>query len=100
MMKLHGVDVFVQCPQTPDLPTEFGAFKLILISNRGTRVYPPPAPETDLLDWPQCRFLSENEVSDADVDALVAHLTSLGYRWTKCQKLFLKDGVNQFSQPY
>lgn len=100
MMNLHGVDVYIWTPQTPDLPKEFGKFKLILISNRGTRVYPPPAPDMDLLDWPRARFLCDDVVTDEEVDALVHHLTSLGWRWTKCQKLFIKDGVNQFSQPY
>jgi hypothetical protein len=100
MMTLHGVDVYIWTPETPDLPKEFGKFSLKLISNRGTRVWPPPAPDMDLLDWPRSRYLSDDEVTDQDIDSLVNHLTSLGYRWTKCQKLFKKDGVNQFSEPY
>ena len=100
MMTLHGVDIFMWNPETPDLPKEFGPFTLKLISNRGTRVYPPPAPDASLCDWPQCRFLSDNEVTDQDVDSLVAHLTGLGHKWTKCQKLFRREGVDQFSQPY
>jgi hypothetical protein len=54
----------------------------------------------DLLDWPRCRFLSDEVVSDAEIDALVQHLSGQGFTWTKCQKLFRKDGVDQFSQPY
>lgn len=100
MMNLHGVDVYIWTPSTPDLPKEFGPFFLKLISNRGTRVYPPPAPDMDLMDWPRCRFFSESEVTDKDVNDLLVHLTDLGWRWTKTQKLFRKDGVNQFSEPY
>jgi hypothetical protein len=99
-MTLHGVDVYIWTPDTPDLPKEFGKFTLKLISNRGTKVYPPPAPDMHLLDWPRCRFVSDDEVSDQEVDELVAHLSGLGWRWTKCQKLFRKDGVNQYSEPY
>lgn len=100
MMTLHGVDVYIWHPETPDIPKEFGPFTLNLISNRGTRVYPGPAPEMDLLDWPRCRYLAEGEVSHEQIDELVAHLTGLGWKWTKTQKLFKIDGVDAFSQPY
>ena len=56
--------------------------------------------QAKLLDWPQCRFLSDSEVTDAQIDELVNHITGMGYKWTKCQKLFRKEGVDQFSQPY
>ena len=100
MMTLHGVDVFLKTPEIPDLPTEIGPFTLKLISNRGNRVWPPPVPETQITDWQQCRYLSDNEVSDAQVDELVQKLTGLGHTWTKCQKLFKINGDNAFSQPY
>jgi hypothetical protein len=100
MMTLHGVDVYIWTPETPDLPKEFGKFKLKLISNRGTKVWPPPAPDMHLLDWPRSRYVSDEEVTDQEIDELVAHLSGQGYRWTKCQKLFRKDGVNQYSEPY
>lgn len=99
-MNLHGADIFLMCPDIPDVPKEVGKFSLVFISNRGTRVYPPPAPEVDLLDWSQCRYLSDQEATDAEIDDLVQHLSKAGWTWTKCQKLFKKDGVNQFSQPY
>ncbi len=99
-MTLHGVDIYLWTPETPDLPKEFGPFKLVLISNRGTRVYPPPAPEMELMNWPRARYISDAEVSDAQIDELVRKISSDGWRWTKCQKLFRLDGVDQFSQPY
>jgi hypothetical protein len=99
-MNLHGVDVYIWSDQTPDLPKQHGPFELKLISNRGTKIYPGPVPDMELLDWPRCRFVSESEVTDGQVDELVSHLSSLGFRWTKCQKLFRKDGVNQYSEPY
>ncbi len=100
MMNLHGVDIYLWIPETPDVPKEFGNMKLTMISNRGTKVYPPPAPEMDLLDWPRCRYVSETEITDVEIDQLVAHLTAIGFRWTKCQKLFRKEGVNQYSEAY
>jgi hypothetical protein len=99
-MDLHGVDVFIQSPRTPSLPERFGTLKLVLITNRGTRVYPPPAPDIAPDDLPRCRYVSETPVTDDDIDQLAAHLTSQGWRWSKCQKLFRKDGIDQFSQAY
>ncbi len=100
MMTLHGVDVYLRTPEIPDIPKTYGAFTLQMISNRGSRVYPPPTPEMELSDWQQCRYLSDAEVTDAQIDELVGHLSSLGWQWTKCQKLFKIDGDNAFSQPY
>lgn len=99
-MTLHGADVFIRTPEMPELPPQIGPFSLTFISSRGTRIYPPPAPHTAPNDWPQCRFLSEEVVTDVQVDELVSHLTELGWQWTKLQKLFKIDGVNAFSMPY
>lgn len=100
MMNLHGVDIYLWSDTIPDVPKTVGKFKLELISSRGTRVYPPPAPDITLDDWPRCRYVSEVEVSNNEADALVNHLTILGFTWTKTQKLYKKDGVEQYSQPY
>jgi hypothetical protein len=99
-MVLQGVDVYIWQAQIPDVPKSHGKFTLKLISNRGTRVYPPPAPEMDLIDWHRCRFVSDQALSDQDVDQLVSDLTGLGFRWTKTQKLFTQDGVALYSEPY
>jgi hypothetical protein len=53
-----------------------------------------------LSDWQQCRFLSDDEVTDTQIDELVTTLSGLGWQWTKCQKLFKINGDNAFSQPY
>lgn len=99
-MTLHGVDVYLKTPETPTLPTEIGPFKLIFISDRGTRVWPPPAPDIDISDWPRARYFSDAQVTDAQVDELGAAITGLGFQWTNLQKLFMIDGSNAFSQPY
>lgn len=99
-MTLHGVDVYIWTPETPNLPTQIGKFSLVLISNRGTRVWPPPAPDIKLLDWPRCRYVSDEVVTNEEVEALARELTAAGYTWTKLQKLFREDGVNLYSEPY
>lgn len=100
MMTLHGVDIYIWSDTTPEIPKEFGSLILTLISNRGTRIYPGPVPDIHLLDWPRCRYESDTVVTDADIEAVVNAITAAGFRWTKCQKLFRIDGVNQYSQPY
>ena len=100
MMSLHGVDAYINSDKVPDMPKQFGPFNLTMISSRGTRIYPPPAPAIELADWFQCRYVSETEVSDADIDGLLGKLTSDGLKWTKCQKLSRRDGANLYSEAY
>lgn len=99
-LELCGVDVFLWSAETPLLPTEVGPFRLELISNRGTRVFPPPTPEINLCDWPRARYLARAPINDRDIDRLLAELTEAGWNWTKSQKLYRKDGIDLFSQPY
>ena len=95
-MSLHGVDVYLNTSEFPNLPQEVGSFSLIFVASRGTRMKPGA---TDIA-WPQCRYFSEIEVTDQDIENLVAKINAAGFQWTKCQKLFKIDGVNAFSQPY
>lgn len=96
MMSLHGVDVYLNTSEFPRLPQKVGNFSLEFVASRGTRI----KEGAHDVAWPQCRYLSDSEVTDQDVEALVAHINSAGFQWTKCQKLFKIDGVNAFSQPY
>jgi hypothetical protein len=99
-MTLHGVDVYIWSESKPGIPDNLGAFTLKLISNRGTKVYPGPVPDMEMNDWFRCRYFSETEVTNAQIEEVLNHVTSLGLTWTKAQKLFRIDGVDAFSQPY
>lgn len=99
-MTLHGLDIYLWTESMPELPKQIGKFALTFISSRGTRIYPPPAPDVEPCDWPQCRYLSEHPATDAEVEQLISDLSTQGHRWTMCQKLYKKDGVNLFSEPY
>lgn len=98
-MKLIGVDVFVWSQTIPELPKRIDQFSLQMISNSGTKVYPPPAPEIEVTDWFQCRYIASSEITHADVDRLLSSVSSK-FVWTKAQKLYEDHGVNAFSQPY
>lgn len=98
-MTLVGVDVYIWSKEMPKLPERVGPFALELISNRGTRVYPTPLPDLEVIDWWRCRFLADQKVTHADVQALLDTL-SRTHIWTKVQKLFEIDGVAAYSAPY
>lgn len=99
-MTLHGVDVYLRTAEKPTLPDTIGSMKLVFIASRGTRIYPTAIVDSADVAWPQCRYLSESEVTDSQIEELVAKLSGMGHQWTKCQKLFKDDGVEAFSQPY
>lgn len=98
MMKLVGVDVYVQSETLPDVPKEHGKMKLTFISNRGTRV----TAETNvaLIDLMQCRYESEADLAEGDVTELLISFDRSAMKWTKAQKLWAKDGEKMYSQPY
>ena|SRR5712692_8349276 len=98
-MKLIGVDVYIWSQSIPDLPKKIGLFTLQMISNNGTKLYPPPAPEIEVTDWFQCRYVASSEIIHRDIDQLLLSLNP-DFTWTKAQKLYEKDGVNAFSEPY
>lgn len=100
MFELHGVDIYVQSKTLPDMPKEFGSMKLLFMSNRGTRVWPGPQPDLRLMDLFRCRYESDEAVNNADVDSLLAEVSSKGFVWPQCQKLFWKEGERMYSQPY
>ncbi|KAA0228627.1 MAG: Isocitrate dehydrogenase [NADP] [Fimbriimonadales bacterium] len=100
MFKLVGVDLYLRSDSVPELPRESGKFTLTFISNRGTKIWPPPAPAIALSDWLQCRFESTGDITDADAEQLLQEISQLGFHWTKAQKLYTKDGEKQYSQPY
>lgn len=100
MFKLVGVDVYLQTDCIPDAPHEHGPLRLAFVDNRGVKVWPGEPPEMHFLDLMRLRYEAEGEVSDSDVESLLATLTNGGFRWAKAQKLFEQDGERKYSQPY
>ncbi|MCC7494945.1 MAG: NADP-dependent isocitrate dehydrogenase [Fimbriimonadaceae bacterium] len=95
-----GADIFVQANTDPvtlgDSLTalaEGSPLKLKMISNRGTRVYPPTGTSTDCIDQWRCRFIlrdAAGTLQDADLLALLARIGDK-YRWMHLEKLPLLD---------
>ncbi len=104
--KLVGVDVFVEfAERNPDKlgkllkPHSGGPFSLLMITNRGTKVWPNGAPETFSTDHWRCRFSSPKLTVGTfdDVLALQQKLNAAGVAVIKTENLYTFDGEPGFS---
>lgn len=104
--KTLGVDIFVESTLAPEelgpsieQAAEGTPVKLKMISNRGTKVYPPTGAITDCVDHFRCRFIlrePEGDLSDAAILDLVARVGAR-HRWMHVEKLPVFDGENGYT---
>jgi hypothetical protein len=99
MFTLAGVDIFLQTDQIPDVPKEHGPLKLVMMMNRGMRVWPGEPPQMHFLDLTRLRYEGEGVTSE-HIESLLSELSKMGFVWAKAQKLFTEDGEKKYSQPY
>jgi isocitrate dehydrogenase len=109
--KLVGVDVFLDWwngkffGAADELGQELeklngDGMKLIMISNRGTKVYPKGQPDTFCVDHWRCRFMSENdggEITHQQVINLLTRVNNAGFDFIKTEHLYFFDGKPGFS---
>jgi len=102
-----GLDVFVESPLTA---AELGAslmelsadtrLSLVMISSRGTKVFPPTGAMTETGDHFRCRFIireNPGDLPDEDVHQLLARV-SRQHRWMHTEKLQEFDGELGFTR--
>ena len=104
--ELVGVDVFVDWRGLAD---ELGKrleevskpeFQLVMITNRGTKVYPDGIPETFCVDHWRCRFQSASSgqpVTHRNVVDLLGRMVAADIPPIKTEGLFTFDGKPGFS---
>ncbi|MCZ7640918.1 MAG: hypothetical protein M5U12_35625 [Verrucomicrobia bacterium] len=106
--RVVGLDVFVEA----DMPAgelgrllvpraEAAGFKLKMISNRGTQVFPSRGAETDCVDHWRCRFLCSEPDGDLplrQIHQLLAALQTADVRWMHLEKLQEFDGQPAFTK--
>ncbi len=104
---LVGVDVFVhdsdssadalaQRMQT----AQIDALQLVMITNRGVKVWPDGFPETFHTDHWRCRFQSgkdDQTITHAQILELLARLADMGVDFIKTEHLYTFDGIPGFS---
>ena len=96
-----GADIFIEWPQGADSLgksldeiVENSEFRLKMISNRGTKVYPVGDAAPDCVDHWRCRFVLRDEKGDATSDMILNLLNqiSLKHQWMHVEKLIEVDG--------
>lgn len=106
LKELVGVDIFLHCAEiTPDalaeqlLRVDERTLKLVMISNRGTKVWPNGFPETFCTDHWRCRFLMEKPqgISFQVILDLQQRMLNAGLSIIKTENLYLIDGKPCFS---
>ena len=104
--EMVGVDVFVEWLDPVEalakvLEAHAGRdLGLVMISNRGQKVYPGGAPETFCVDHWRCRFQAVNTgdpVTHTQVIELLGRLADTGLPFIKTEGLFSFDGEPGFS---
>lgn len=104
--ELVGMDVFVDSRQpvetvAKELEANAGPdLQLVMITNRGQKVYPGGVPETFCVDHWRCRFQAVdagNPVSYDQIIGLLGRLAAAGLPFIKTEGLFTFDGQPGFS---
>ncbi len=104
--QLLGVDVYTEMDGDPQpvgkaLDEAAGPeFRLLLMSARGTVVYPSGNPHTDTVAWWRCRFVAAEEGGTVDDAAILRLLARIGERmtWAHVQKLRIIEGETGFTK--
>lgn len=104
---LVGVDVFLHWRDgSPDTLGKLlsgvnsEATQLVMITNRGVKVWPQGLPETFCTDHWRCRFLvksPQSVIQHADIIALLQSITAQGIDFIKCENLCYFDGEPGFA---
>lgn len=100
-----GVDVFVNFDGTPneigDRVIQCGTdkLKLIVVSNRGVKVYPNGMPETFCTDHWRCRFESPDgsPITHADIIDVLNNVTKAGFDFIKTENLCTFEGKKGYT---
>jgi isocitrate dehydrogenase len=102
--ELKGMDVFVHWPSRSanDLAKAIGALageglSLLMIDNRGVKVWPDGMAETFCTDSFRCRFFSKGKASMAEFARLIERIAGAGIEIAATQSLRSFEGQDGFS---
>jgi isocitrate dehydrogenase len=104
--QLVGIDVFLHANSTPEemaskMERVAGELKLIMISNRGSKVWPKGPPGVFCTDHWRARFkksLDLAPVSHAEIVALLGRISDSGADFIKTEHLYTFDGQAGFNR--
>jgi isocitrate dehydrogenase len=105
--RVVGVDVYIETSKLPgelaenlEKAVKGSAGKLLMISNRGTVVFPATDLKVSLVDHYRCRFVpctSAAEFSDNEILDILKRVGEVG-RWMHIEKLQQFNGIDAFSK--
>ncbi|MFN3478010.1 MAG: isocitrate/isopropylmalate family dehydrogenase [bacterium] len=98
--KITGIDLFIEWNKTtslPELPKNVGKLELKMISNRGTKIYPPPTPDILMVNWYRCRYLSQEPITYQDILHFLTKIEEENIKWMQIEVLQKEDDKNMFS---
>src|SRR6056297_46565 len=105
--QLVGIDVFISWDADGREPDRIGdrlkelageAFDLIVITNRGVKVYPDGMPETFCTDHWRCRFMGKSDsIAYTAALALMTRITEASLEVIKTENLYHFDGHPGYS---
>lgn len=105
--RVLGADLFIEANissqelgQSLDQLAEGTPLKLKMISNRGTKVYPPSGAITDCVDHWRCRFIlrdSQADLGDQDLLSFVQKVAGK-HQWMHIEKLPEFEGTTGFTK--
>ncbi|MCL2436998.1 MAG: NADP-dependent isocitrate dehydrogenase [Clostridiales bacterium] len=99
--RVIGTDIFVEWPQDAeslgnslDKIVETSDFRLKMVSNRGTKVYPVGDASPDCVDHWRCRFVLRDTEADASSEQIIELLNRISavHRWMHVEKLLEING--------
>ncbi|MCL1883345.1 MAG: NADP-dependent isocitrate dehydrogenase [Defluviitaleaceae bacterium] len=99
--RVVGADIFVEWQKDAeslgkslDKIVENSDFRLKMISNRGTKVYPVGDAFPDCVDHWRCRFILRNQEADAYPEQVIELLSTISsvHQWMHVEKLLEIDG--------
>lgn len=100
-----GADIFVEWASgVPPMPEQVGNLRLVMMSNRGTKMYPGPVPpEMHLVDHYRCRYRHVESdggaaAGDADILAVLSALQEKGISWMHIEKLHMFGSTPGFTR--
>lgn len=98
--QITGIDLFIEWNKTtilPQVPQKVGKLELKMISNRGTKIYPPPTPDILMVNWYRCRYLSKEPITYKDVLEFLSKMEEENIKWMHVEILQREKGKNMFS---
>jgi len=101
---LVGVDVFIYWLKSADeLATQVqkaqtNHLTLRMITSRGTKVWPHGLPETMNTDHWRCRFQTDHEIENQDINQLLQQLTNHSIEYIKIENLYNFGTENGFTK--